>query len=91
MVLNGHRHNYQRYAALDPSGRLDSANGVTQYVVGTGGEQQVTVAASALPRPAVWIKTFGYLRLVLGDAGWTTEFVDSTGAVLDTSSGSCHQ
>ena len=90
VVLNGHIHDYQRFAALDPSGNLDPVNGITQYVVGTGGEEQVAVKASATPQPLAWFKTFGYLRMTLEPTGWTTEFVDFHSTVLDTYSGTCH-
>src|SRR3954466_16304089 len=33
VVLNGHVHNYQRFAPLDPMGNLGSSHGITEYVV----------------------------------------------------------
>jgi hypothetical protein len=45
---------------------------------------------SVFPQPLVYLKRFGYLRLSLEPTGWSAEFVDSTGAVADTSSGTCH-
>lgn len=90
VVLNGHIHNYQRFAPLDPNGTVDSANGITEYVVGTGGEQRVSVARAARPQPSYWARTFGYLRLTLGATGWKAEFIDYRGVVLDTSAGACH-
>ena len=36
-VLNGHDHNYQRFAPQDPGGRADPEGGIRQFVVGTGG------------------------------------------------------
>jgi acid phosphatase type 7 len=94
VVLNGHVHNYQRFPPLDPSGGLDPLNGITEYIVGTGGEKQVAVKSTATPQPSAWRKTFGYLRMTLLPTGWTAEFigVDSLGntSVLDTSAGTCH-
>lgn len=94
VVLNGHVHDYQRYPALNPLGAADPANGVTEYVVGTGGEKLATVSAAYVPQPVASASTFGYLRMTLLPTGWTAEFVgvDSTGtaAVLDTSTGTCH-
>jgi hypothetical protein len=90
VVLNGHVHNYQRYAALTPSGAKDPAAGSTQYTVGTGGEGFTKFVASVTPKPTVHLQTFGYLRMTLDPAGWSTEFVDSTGTVADRSSGTCH-
>jgi hypothetical protein len=89
VVLNGHVHNYQRFASLNPSGVADSANGITEYIVGTGGEALVSVAAAALPHPVASAKTFGFLRMTLSSGGWQAAFVNSSGTVLDTSSGTC--
>jgi hypothetical protein len=90
VVLNGHIHNYQRFASLDPSGAKDAANGITEYIVGTGGEGLKSVGAGAVPQPVASKKTFGYLRFTLQAKGWKAEFVNSSGSVLDTSSGTCH-
>ena len=37
LVLNGHDHDYERYRPQDPQGVLDTAKGIPEYVVGTGG------------------------------------------------------
>jgi len=89
VVLNGHVHNYQRYPALSPTGVVGSA-GITEYIVGTGGEAFQGISSSAKPYPSVYLRSFGYLRLTLGANGWTAEFVNPNGVVLDTSSGTCH-
>ena len=39
VVLSAHWHNYERFAPQDPSGQLDRAHGIRQFVVGTGGRQ----------------------------------------------------
>lgn len=90
VVLNGHIHDYQRYPALDPNGVSDPAMGITQYIVGTGGEGFMDFVPTVTPSPVVHLQRFGYLRLTLQAAGWTAEFIDSTGAVADTSTGTCH-
>jgi hypothetical protein len=90
VVLNGHVHNYQRFAPMDPIGNADSTNGITEYVVGTGGEALNSVNSSALPQPIVWRKTFGYLRMTLLATGWTAQFLNASRTVRDTSSGACH-
>ncbi len=89
VVLNGHIHNYQRYPALDDNG-VQTPAGITEYVAGTGGEKQVLTSAAAAVAPLAWAKSFGYLRMTLLPAGWTADFVDTTGTVLDSSSGVCH-
>jgi len=37
VLLSGHEHLYERTAPLDGDGQVDEANGVRQFVVGTGG------------------------------------------------------
>jgi hypothetical protein len=37
LVLNGHNHQYERFAKQRPDGTYDPANGVREVVVGTGG------------------------------------------------------
>jgi hypothetical protein len=37
MVLNGHLHNYERFAPQAPSGEADPTQGIREFVVGTGG------------------------------------------------------
>jgi hypothetical protein len=95
VVLNGHVHNYQRYVPLNPSGASDPVNGITEYIVGTGGEGLNPLSAAASPQPAAWnTKSFGYLRLALNATGWTSQFVSvsqsGTSTVSDTSAGTCH-
>ena len=88
VVFNGHVHNYQRYVPMD-SAKHSLASGITEYVVGTGGETQVAMKSTGV-KPAQWAKTFGYLRLSLSATGWHSEFVTSTGTVLDPYDGTCH-
>ncbi|MDX6298594.1 MAG: hypothetical protein QOI51_2451 [Nocardioidaceae bacterium] len=90
LVLNGHIHNYQRFSPLSPAGAVDPGNGITEYIVGTGGEALQPIARTAAPQPVAYSKTFGYLRMTLHSAGWDAQFIDSSGAVLDTSAGTCH-
>jgi len=90
VVLNGHVHNYQRYPALDPEG-FRAQLGITQYTVGTGGEDLTDVQPRSIPAPIAWEKEFGYLRMTLRPTAWTAEFVSHEGNVLDRSSGTCHR
>ncbi|MBA2560314.1 MAG: alkaline phosphatase [Propionibacteriales bacterium] len=90
VVLNSHLHNYQRYAPMNPSGGADPANGITEYVVGTGGVGFAPVNTTVLPQPVAWRKSFGYLRLTLRPTGWDSQFIDPSGTVLDSATGDCH-
>lgn len=90
VVLNGHVHDYQRYPPLNPSGGSDPSNGLTEYIVGTGGENLMAFDPTVSPHPVDHLQEFGYLRMTLGTSGWTAQFIDATGAVADTSDGTCH-
>lgn len=90
VVLGGHVHNYQRFAPMDFDGNPDSVNGITEYIAGTGGEKQVVVKAGVVPYPVAQVKSFGYLRMTLLETGWTEDFLDTFGNVIDSSTGTCH-
>jgi 3',5'-cyclic AMP phosphodiesterase CpdA len=91
LVLNGHEHDYERFAPQDPEGRLDPARGIREFVVGTGGAQlrlfNPPVANSEL-REA---RTYGILVLDLAPGGYDWHFLSTTGrAFSDNGSGVCH-
>jgi calcineurin-like phosphoesterase family protein len=90
LVLGGHDHTYQRMTAMNPSGAID-ANGITQLVVGTGGEE---LMPTMNPRPTLVTgntTTFGVVKLSLHANGWNGAFVPVAGGTYsDSFSGSCH-
>ena len=45
LIVNGHDHDYERFAPQDPDGKADPARGIREFVVGTGG-----AAAAAVQR-----------------------------------------
>jgi len=58
-VLVGHAHNYERFEAMDADAVVDSATGITEFVVGTGGRGLFTDpafgairASSSTPMPS---------------------------------------
>jgi hypothetical protein len=84
VVLNGHEHNYQRYAKQDPAGQA-AANGIREFVVGTGGKSHYALLDVKDANYEVGNATdFGVLRLRLGEGSYSWEFVASNGAVLDS-------
>jgi acid phosphatase type 7 len=91
LVLNGHDHDYERFAPQDPLGRPDPAGGIREFVVGTGGAPSLpfrTVAANSQVRET---GTFGVLRLILEPGGYHWRFVYAAGASFgDQGSGTCH-
>lgn len=69
VVVNGSAHNYERWAPQDVQGRLDR-NGITEFVVGTGGKRLVPFGPEPRPRHLVAAQdtSFGALRMELGAA-----------------------
>jgi hypothetical protein len=92
VILNGHRHVYERFAPLDPDGNVDRSSGIVEFVVGTGGDDHGVLQASAAPNEAVRNNTaFGYLKMTLGSGGYSYRFVSVAGSSFsDSGSGNCH-
>ena len=91
IVLNGHDHNYERFAPQDPQGILDGSHGIRQFVVGTGGanhRQFETVRPNSEVRNA---DAFGVLVLKLGVERYEWRFVPEPGKEFtDAGTGECH-
>jgi hypothetical protein len=84
IVLNGHEHNYQRYAKQDPAGQA-APNGIREFVVGTGGRSHYGFLDLKDANYEFGNATdFGVLRLRLGESSYSWEFVALNGAVLDS-------
>lgn len=92
IVLNGHDHDYERFASQDPRGKADPARGIREFVVGTGGNHERTFAASPQPNSEVRMTDiFGVLKLTLHSRGYDWEFIPQEGKSFhDAGSGACH-
>jgi hypothetical protein len=89
LVLNGHRHHYERFTAMDPGGSSDAARGAREIVVGTGGNDLEAFGQAVLGSD-VRLSTFGVLELTLSATGYTFRFVGIDGSILDQGNGACH-
>ena len=91
LVLSGHDHDYERFAAQRPDGTADPATGIREFVVGTGGASLRpfgTVRPNSEVRDA---STAGVLRLALGATGYSWRFIPVAGGTFkDSGSGTCH-
>ena len=90
VVLNGHLHNYERFAPQTPSGEADPEGGIREFVVGTGGYSlnsfKTTVANSQVRNAS----TYGVLKLTLHPSSYDWEFVPVAGqSYTDSGSDSC--
>jgi hypothetical protein len=91
LVLNGHDHNYERFAAQTPSGAADSAHGIVQLTVGTGGRDD-TGCGALQPNSQLCVHgTYGVLKLTLHDGSADFVYVNSAGTpVTDSGTIVCH-
>jgi hypothetical protein len=91
VVLSGHDHHYERFAPQTPAGSADSAKGIRQFLVGTGGATLYSMG-SALPNSEVrYNGGYGLLKLTLHDSSYDWEFLNEAGkSFKDTGTGACH-
>jgi hypothetical protein len=78
VILNGHDHDYERFAPLDPWGRSDPSHGIREFVVGTGGAP-VRARASTAPNSQTFSSTNGVLKLTLHATSYDWSFVPVAG------------
>jgi hypothetical protein len=87
VILNGHDHDYERFAPMDINGNLDPAHGIRQIVVGTGGKSHhsfTTIVPNSEVRNSI---TFGVLKLTLNATSYSWQFIPVPGSSF-TDSGS---
>jgi hypothetical protein len=91
VVLNGHEHNYERFAPQDPNGRADPTLGIREFVVGTGGESHYPIFEPIANSEVHNDNTYGVLKLTLHPKGYEWRFVPAGGgSSTDSGSGRCH-
>jgi hypothetical protein len=93
VVLSGDDHDYERFSPQTPSGYLDLANGVSQFVVGTGGRLLYSFEDS-IPQPNSEVRNdnaFGVIKLRLRVGSYDWEFLPEAGKTFtDLGSRPCH-
>lgn len=91
VVVNGHDHDYERFAPQNPDGAADPSRGIREFVVGTGGKSHRPFGS---PKPNSELRnsdTFGVLKLTLSKNGYDWQFIPEAGKnFTDAGSGSCH-
>ena len=84
IVINGHDHDYERFALQSPSGAADP-NGIREFVSGTGGAGQRpfgTIRANSQVRST---GTFGVLQLTLHASSYSWQFIPVAGKTFTDS------
>ena len=92
VVINGHDHDYERFAMQTPLGTADRARGIREFVVGTGGRELRRFPGPPIRNSRVRdASTFGVLRLVLAPGTYQWQFVGVPGSTFtDSGHGVCH-
>jgi hypothetical protein len=92
VVINGHDHDYERFAPQDPEGKADTSHGIREFVVGSGGKNSHrTMGVAKANSEARNDDTFGVLKLTLHTKSYDWEFVPESGKTFtDSGSGNCH-
>ena len=90
LVINGHEHNYERFAPMNATGEADPL-GLREIVVGTGGK---SLYEFGRPLPTSEVRadgTFGVLKLTLHHTHYEWEFIPVQGSTFtDSGSTECH-
>jgi len=92
VVLNGHEHNYERFAPQTSSAVADPARGIREFVVGTGGKNHYGFSSTIQPNSEVRNSTaFGVLKLTLDSNSYSWQFIPVAGqSFTDSGTTACH-
>jgi acid phosphatase type 7 len=91
LIVNGHDHDYERFAPQDPNGHADPKRGIREFVVGTGGKNLREFGLHKRNSEVRNNSTFGVLKLTLRATGYDWKFIPQAGhAFTDSGSGNCH-
>ncbi|MFN8592782.1 MAG: metallophosphoesterase [Thermomicrobiales bacterium] len=89
VVLNGHSHDYERFAPMDAAGKKNGKTGMREFVVGTGGGELADFH-KPVDNSQVRIKQFGVLKLTLYPDHYDWEFLTTPSGTADSGTGKCH-
>ena len=91
LILNGHDHDYERFAPQDPGGNADPKRGIREFVVGTGGKNHREFGIHKSNSEVRNNHAFGVLKVTLKTTGYDWKFIPEAGKTFtDSGSGSCH-
>ncbi len=90
VILNGHDHDYERFAPQDPDGREDRERGIRQFVVGTGGRELRGFDDIRPNSELASNLAHGVLALTLLDGSYRWEFHAAASDFSDSGAAFCH-
>ena len=91
LVINGHLHNYERFAPQNPDGTLDRENGIREFIVGTGGKSTAALLKIHRNSEVRHNGTLGVMQLTLNASSYSWRFVPEAGKTFtDAGTNDCH-
>lgn len=90
VVINGHDHNYERFAPQNPSGQADPEWGIREFVVGTGGANLRPIGEPVANSEIRDADTAGIIQLTLHPTSYDWQFMPIAGKTFtDAGSAAC--
>ena len=91
VVINGHDHDYERFAPQTPDGTLDTVRGIREFVVGTGGNSLYSWPGNPIANSEVRSDvSYGVIKMTLWPTTYDWQFVPvAGGAFTDQGTGAC--
>ena len=90
VVVNGHDHDYERFAPQDPEGRIDRQRGIREFVVGTGG---ASIRGFAKPVANSELRLSlgpGVIKFTLHAQSYDWQWIPAASQVTNSGSAPCH-
>jgi acid phosphatase type 7 len=91
VVINGHDHDYERFAPQNPDGGSDATRGIREFVVGTGGKNHRPILLAKPNSESRNADAYGVLKLTLRAGAYDWQFIPEAGKeFVDSGTGKCH-
>lgn len=90
LIVTGHDHLYEKFLPQNADGDVDTARGIRQFIIGTGGAQLTLVVQAARNSEVRVTGSFGVLKLTLTPNSYDAAFIQANGTIADFTTGRCH-
>ncbi len=91
VVVDGHDHDYERFAPQDPTGKADAVKGIREFVVGTGGAEHRTFSSTIANSQVRIANVWGIMKFTLHASSYDWQFIPVAGqTATDSGTASCH-
>ncbi len=91
VVINGHDHDYERFAPQNANGQVDNARGIIEFVVGTMGAPHSAIGYMKSNSQVFNNNTWGLVQMTLYPSSYVWKFIPVAGSTFtDSGSANCH-